>query len=290
MDLVELNSVTITMSFCTFYSIVICICFLYNLDRKVYPMSDKEYYLFYQEWVSFVHGLVAIVLSAYWFLLLGIDYDNPNTFYEVVTLWNTLGYMINDTVWMLLFKSWDLGILIHHLLTSVSLPVLILKGYGAGFWVVLLYYGELSNPFFQIRNQLKRLGFVKTKTYQVFLWVYGLIYIVFRAIMATIEVFRGLTFLKVPYIFKVMMCMGQVINLGWMIFVSGMLWKSIPYWYSNPDQAMTKQWWINGRDVYAKLTKQFPYNFIIGSSLFLGFSGIPAAYATWLHYNDNSLF
>lgn len=133
------------IAFFIFYRTIVFVSLYYKLDKKKYKMTNKEYYLFYQEIASQFHGAIAIASSAY-FLFWKPELDpahasisdserfsQPNSFINLIAVTNTLGYMFNDTLCMMMYGSGDGGMYAHHLLTVVSLFTLLYVGTGAAY-------------------------------------------------------------------------------------------------------------------------------------------------------------
>lgn len=78
-------------------------------------MSEKDKYIWRYRVVNAYHGASSTMLSIYWyFTMYTTEYSRKNTYYELIMLANTGGYLLMDTVFLWTEGFLDTGNLIHH--------------------------------------------------------------------------------------------------------------------------------------------------------------------------------
>jgi hypothetical protein len=117
------------------------------------------------------------------------------------------------------------------------------------------------------------------------LWGYGLIFGYCRSVIFYGITIDAISSLKTHLFLKFWCCMFCYISHGWIVFLVGMLWKSLPTWFSDKEKAKKYGWWIKGRDLYARYVKAQPYYNILVIIVFIFSFVIPFSYGCKINYD-----
>ena len=131
--------------------------------------------------------------------------------------------------------------------------------YGGSSIVAFTFWAEISNPFYLRRNLYKRIGMENTMKYQFFLWAYAAVFIYCRAYLFIFICKDAMESTKPPVVLKFFACLFVFVSQGWLVFLFGILWKSLPNWFPNPDKIRNEaRWWKSVRQTYTALTRKNP--------------------------------
>ena len=83
-------------------------------------------------------------------------FAEPNTMPQNVALFISAGYFIFDTLWCLIMQTEGVLMILHHLISMLSLVGGLLHGRSASEITAVIWGSELTNPFLQIRWFLKQ--------------------------------------------------------------------------------------------------------------------------------------
>lgn len=143
--------------------------------------------------VSFIHGLVALMLSAYQVFVVPNSCGDGTTKLEYWILVNSGGYFLYDMISMAWFKLLDLDMTVHHSLCIAGICVVLNEGHDGGFVVAGLFVAEVSNPAMHMRVMLRDLGKRYTKAYEVAEYTYFVMFFFGRVIMGHPTVWNTIT-------------------------------------------------------------------------------------------------
>ena len=136
-----------------------------------------------------------------------------------------------------------------------------------------------------IRSYYKRVGLEETVKCQIYLWGYALVFAGARGVYFYHIMYNFMITPVLTVFLKFFCCAFVTLSHGWLLFLFGMLWKSLPSWFPDPEKAKKYTWWITGRKIYAKYVKGQPF-ITIYSVLIILFSGIlPFIYGCYVNYN-----
>jgi hypothetical protein len=160
--------------------------------------------------------------------------------------------------------------------------------YAGASMVAGLFWAETSNQFYILRAAWRRKGLEDTIEYQAFLWIYAILYIISRGIVYVYNTYFIVFSLNIQFYIKVAFLPNLFLSHAWLIFILGMLWKSIPNWYSNSKEIENSSWWIRGRELFKKYTKDAPWVYINSGVIVMYSTIIPIACAYYAHFIDQS--
>jgi len=153
--------------------------------------------------VSFVHGLVALLLSAYQVFVVPNTCGDGTTQLEYLILANSGGYFLYDMISMGYFHLLDLDMTIHHSLCIAGICVVLNGGHDAGFVVAGLFVAEVSNPAMHMRVMLRDIGKRYTKAYEVAEYIYFVMFFFGRVIMGHPTVWNTVTCQSMHWLAKI---------------------------------------------------------------------------------------
>ena len=234
-------------------------------------LTKDDYYYIYINYISMIHALSAVCLSAVSIYMSGTRLIAPMTYLERIIICNSFAYFIFNT---LLEWAWDIleaQSILHHSVSVVPMIVCVYYDYGGSTVVYYIMYGEMSNPFYIIRNNLRKRGLERTAKYVIALWVYGLVFAFWRLVMYSILAYKAMVFKNGPLFFKFLMCLMLFISYGWCVFLYGLLFKSIPdVWDKifniDRESVANANWYTKGRNCYTKWLRTQP-RFSIAAAL-----------------------
>lgn len=158
-----INSLYWVTNYCLLY-------FGYNLNIKDMTMI-----------VALNHATIVTSLSAISLFNYGYDFNRENLFFEIVVSDLSMTYFIFDLIMLLLFER-DIIYIIHHLVTIVSISTILRNGFGSSLCMIVLFFGELTNPF----RLAKQMIYKHNKfTYNVLNFLFSWLFIIIRGPILT---------------------------------------------------------------------------------------------------------
>ena len=122
--------------------------------------------------VSFIHGIVALLICGYHILFTFTECGEQTVPAEYLVLVISGGYFTYDLLAMAWLGLLDIDMTIHHLLCAVGILISLRINVGTGYFVLGLFVAEVSNPSMHIRVMLRNLGMRYTKSYEVAEYLY----------------------------------------------------------------------------------------------------------------------
>lgn len=176
-----------------------------NLQR--FKMERKTELDFRNRLVSFVHGLVALVLSGYAIYFFEYGCGDQNTLLQYWILALSGGYFTYDLVGMKLFGLLTFDMLVHHLLCIFGILITLYQGHDACHVVAGLFVAEVSNPAMHVRTMLRNLGMRYTKIHDTAEIIYFVMF------------FFGRVLIGHPVVYDTVMCestpiFAKLVSLG----------------------------------------------------------------------------
>ena len=278
MDLSVSQLVIINIWFIIFYiSVYIWAINYTKLPKRYNELKDKEYskqdyYNQFIEWVSITHAWVSIIIGTYWVYFYGTRPNDRTVDSEYILMMSTLAYLSFDLILELYLNIWDSDNFLHHVFGIFPMILVLYYDYGGSSIVAITYYSELSNPCYLRRNLYKRIGMENSIEHQISLWLYAAVFIYWRAYIFYFICKEAMEVPIIPIILKLFCCLFLFISQGWIVYLFGMLWKSLPNWFSNPDKIKNTKWWSSVRQTYTKITRENPgYTICLSMVVFVSF-------------------
>jgi len=167
---------------CAFWSLIQI--FLYKWpDLSCYNIDPTTELDLRNRMVSFLHGLVALLLSTYQVFLVPYGCSDITTQASYLILANSGGYFLYDLLGMYVFGLLDLDMTIHHSLCISGIAVVLLDGHDACHVVAGLFVAEVSNPAMHLRKMLRNIGKRYTFAYEVAEYSYFVMFFFGRVVM-----------------------------------------------------------------------------------------------------------
>ena len=156
-------------------------------------MTRVTYLDFRNRLVSFLHGTVCLLLSAYQVYVAPTECGDPTNKLEHAILCMSGGYFLYDFLSMAWFKLLDADMAVHHMLCISGIIVVLSQNQGAGCVVQGLFVSEVSNPAMHARILLRHLGKRYTKAYEVAECIYFIAFFFGRVVLGHPAVYNTLT-------------------------------------------------------------------------------------------------
>ena len=140
------------------------------------------------------HGFLSFLYGAYNYF-----YYNPpqcgmiNDSIQRQCLMFSIAYFFYDTLFMLLEKTIDKFIVIHHFFSILGLFIPYIENVNGIYSMIGIFVTEISNPAMYIKNFLKMFGKRHTRAYECGELLFLSLYFVGRAILAWSYVYRSVT-------------------------------------------------------------------------------------------------
>ena len=115
-------------------------------DLSSYKLKRIPYLDLRNRMVSFIHGVLMLVLTLHFLLVYDYRCGSLTTQREYTILVISSGYFSYDFLSMAWFGLLDLDMTIHHLLCICGMVWTLSLGKGANFIVAGLFVAEVSNP------------------------------------------------------------------------------------------------------------------------------------------------
>ena len=95
------------------------------------------------------------MLGGYVLFCTEANFDDPNTFFENLTMCMSLGYFFYDFIFMCALGLMDKAMLIHHISCVTCYIFCISSGYGGYLTMLSIFWAEYSNPVMHARVIIK---------------------------------------------------------------------------------------------------------------------------------------
>ena len=264
MELSTDQLITICIWFLTFYILFYIIIFNnVKVPKRLNELKDKEYskqdyHYYFIEYISAAHAWSSIILGGSSIYLYGTRPTDRTVASEYIVMMNSLAYLSFDLVLELYLNIWDFENFLHHIWGIFPTMLVLYYDYGGSSIVAFTFYGELTNPWYLRKCHYKRIGMENSITHQVWLWIYAALFTFCRGYLFIFIWKDAMEFPHAPIILKFFACLFVFISQGWLVFLFGMLWKSLPIWFSDPNRIRNTTWWLTVREAYTKLTRKNP--------------------------------
>lgn len=107
--------------------------------------------------VCLLHGTTIFILSSY-SISFWREYGQPNDELENLVMITSLGYFVYNTILMIVIFPLDWYIMIHHILTLISLGIPYFTGKHGTEAIMVLFLMEISNAPMHIKEILRALN------------------------------------------------------------------------------------------------------------------------------------
>ncbi|GAB4813907.1 hypothetical protein N2152v2_000953 [Parachlorella kessleri] len=138
--------------------------------------------------MSLVHALVVDIVG---YQLLQdwktFDLDMPNTPKQTRMLQFSLGYMIADFGYLMLFTPTDLLFIVHHTISSFYIVGCLKHGHSAISCILMFWMGEITSPLlnaFTFSRELRHVSKAAQKVFALVSPLFTAVYILVRSIVA----------------------------------------------------------------------------------------------------------
>ena len=157
--------------------------------------------------VSFVHGILCMILCAYIYMVEDAYCGSLTTHREYCLLVMSCGYFTYDFLAMAVLGLLDLDMTIHHLLCISGMVVTLYLGKGANFIVYGLFVAEVSNPSMHMRIMLKHIGLRYSRSYEVAEFIYFIMFFFGRMVVGQPTVYLTVTCSEMNWLGR-LVCLG----------------------------------------------------------------------------------
>lgn len=173
---------------------------LYFIFEKFFPIPNSlsqlpaqekfsKYWAYIDNYVSFVHAVIMIILCSVVVNREGLKLYSPNTELEEYTIAVSLSYFIVGTIFSIAFELNDRLMLFHHVLCILSIIYPLFKGYYGNIIIWSLFYAEISNPFMLL---WKNFDVLEKKTLNfIFGFIFSIMFVVLRTYFVGVLAFKA---------------------------------------------------------------------------------------------------
>eukprot|EP00163_Fabomonas_tropica_P020819 TRINITY_DN36725_c0_g1_i1.p1 TRINITY_DN36725_c0_g1~~TRINITY_DN36725_c0_g1_i1.p1 ORF type:complete len:252 (-),score=60.02 TRINITY_DN36725_c0_g1_i1:139-894(-) len=173
------------------------------------------------EVVSFLHGIVSITLSGFVVLTSeGLVLGQPTTPLQRATFAVSLGYVLVDTVYLLLTRLMDPTVAFHHVATTMGLIYGVFVPVSGAEMVVAMATLEITNPCLHIRWMMRALDMKTSTAYKVNELVFFGMFVLARVVFAVPFTYDVVVSSAVHPFVKVSASMLQLLSLVWAAFMA----------------------------------------------------------------------
>lgn len=156
--------------------------------------TQDEWLLLINSIPSATHGLCAFTYGLYHYM----NYSLPecgmlNTNLQRLCLAISISYFVYDSVCMVLEKTIDKFVVIHHFFSICGLFIPYIENRNGIYSMIGLFVTEVSNPSMYMKNFLKMFGMRHTRIYEVAEVVFLTSYFIGRAILSWSYVYHSVT-------------------------------------------------------------------------------------------------
>lgn len=159
-----------TIICCYWFSIYSLLYFGFNLSKKNTIMI-----------AAFIHATLTSTYSAIILNTLDIDFFRHNSLFEIVIIKTSIWYFIYDLLY-LIFISFDIIYIIHHLCAIIAFQCILNLEYGCSICMLILFLGEISNPFRLAKQMIYEHN---RTTYTILNFLFSWIFIIIRCPLMT---------------------------------------------------------------------------------------------------------
>ena len=125
---------------------------------------------------SFIHSTLVSAYSALLISHYGIDLYRENLFEEIIIVKTSMWYFIYDLL-LLLVRDRDIIYILHHLCAIINFIIIINYNYGISSCILILFFGEITNPF----RLAKQMIFNHNKSlYKIYNFIFSWLFIIVR--------------------------------------------------------------------------------------------------------------
>jgi hypothetical protein len=167
--------------------------------------------------VSFVHGLLAVVFTAYYCLMNHLECGETNNSYNRNVLFFSVSYFTYDLIAMWMEGLLDKAMAIHHPLCMVGLFIPLYENIAGNFCMAAILVSEISNPPMHVRHILRITGRRYTKAYEVAEISFIVLYVFARTVFCTPIVYQTVG-CQSNHIFLKVSCLGLFLQSVFFVF------------------------------------------------------------------------
>ena len=148
------------------------------------------------------------------------NFGEPNTEFQTLTISNSAGYFIFESIWCVIMKTEGVVMMLHHFISVVALIGALIIDKSGSEVTAVLWGSELTNPFLQIRWFLR-----ETKQYHTtFAFLNDCMLFIFFALVrlgvGTCLAYSFYFSTKSPFLLKVGGYVFYLISIFWMWQIS----------------------------------------------------------------------
>ena len=251
-------------------------------EGKFVPLEAKIQWFFKQNLVSLYYSLVCTLIEVIVLSWYGMGIHRESYWLERFYFCHTLGFFLYDAVAKVKYDILNTFVTIHHILGSGFCIYALMDDYVCSLAAVGLFLFEVTHPFLVLKEALEWINYPQESLlYLANLWIFCVCFIFCRGYtfyctylaMTTVEVSIGLTMFTVP---------NQALTCIWVLQMVGKLWKTLPFWFPTPKEIEKSTWWINGRSIIKKYTREKPHTHFLEGAIYLSVLVYPIVYAYYL--------
>ena len=213
-------------------------------------------------------GCNLILINIHRFFVDGLERDSVNTYSQCLVLCNSLGYFIYDSVLNAYYNTLDVYITFHHMAAIWGLLAAWIDTYGASGTTLILFLSEITTPLYITKWRYERMTIPENSCeYQVLVMIYSFMFLVSRVIILQYFNYYFAVSIVFPTYLKLLLCINLYVFHILLTSLLRLIWSFFPGWHHYPEIIKNKGWWIAGKNLFGKYTKEAPWKHYYNSIL-----------------------
>lgn len=244
------------------------------------PITNEEYERLCEEVVFFFEAILLLIATGVCMWVQGFNPYRKNTKFELMVCASHVGYTLQDIYFHLTSGgSYDYAHAAHHVAVLSGTSYFFYFPIGATYVVSITFWTYITDPCHSAKVLLHTF---KVENHELAARLHVLIYwichtskVCFGMPMIYFSLLNEIggevdgVFHKCPFVLKIVVGLLYSSCIVWFIKSTSNLWKSLPYWSSNPEKFMSKKWWLIVRESFHEYTTKSPYKeSVIAANLF----------------------
>ena len=188
--------------------------------------------------------------------------DSLNTYTQILVICNSLGYFLYDSVLEAYYDTLDFYIILHHMAACWGLFFVWIETHGASVWTLVLFLSEITTPLYITKWGYDRMDIPRNSfKYQIVVLIYSFMFVVSRAIIMQYLSYHAAISIVLATFQKGFLCMNMYVFHTLLTSLFRLIWNFIPNWYEDPESIQSQAWWIAGKNIFGKYTKDTPWKY-----------------------------
>lgn len=179
--------------------------------------------------------------------------------------------MLHDTIFGIIRRYIDMGMLMHHLFSMVTAIMVLYNTYGGIYYCLFCFWVGITDPLHSAKLFMDHYKVpTSALSYRVVQAVNWVLYMSRAFFWIPFIIWSLCSSAKIPFYQSAMITPISYLSIVWALKLTSNLWKTIPLYFSNPCEIEKSDWWRSVKNGFTKYTRTKPYNTIL--TIFLVFA------------------